>query len=193
MKRTGVIDLGVGNFANVCRSLDAKMIYSPYEINDYDRIVLPGVGSFDAIGDALETYREPIHQFIKSGRPFLGICLGMQLLFESSEEGKNRGLSIFPGKAIKFKGVQTPHMGWNSAEFKSDSTMKSIGKKPYFYFVHSYYIPLTGEDHEFGISEHVGETSVRFCCAVKRDNVLGVQFHPEKSGEVGKLFLESEF
>ena len=190
MRETGVIDLGVGNFANVCRALNADMIQSPEEIDDYKRIVLPGVGSFDGIAEKIDGYRTVVHEFINSGRPFLGICLGMQLLFEGSEEGKKEGLSFFEGTIVKFQGVQTPHMGWNSVAFTDNDLANHLPEEPYFYFVHSYYLPQRGKDFEFGITEHVGEKTVRFCSAVKKDNVVGVQFHPEKSGKTGKAFLE---
>ena len=190
MKETGVIDLGVGNFANVCRALNADMIKSPEEIDSYKRIVLPGVGSFDGIAEKIDGYRTAVKDYIKSNRPFLGICLGMQLLFEGSEEGEKEGLSVFEGKIVKFNGVQTPHMGWNSVAFKEESLASQLPKEPYFYFVHSYYLPQRGKDYEFGITEHVGEQTVRFCSAVKKENVVGVQFHPEKSAKTGKAFLD---
>jgi len=190
MRQTGVIDLGVGNFANVCRALDADMIQSPQAIDQYRRIVLPGVGAFDAIAQKMDGYRKPIMHFIASGRPFLGICLGMQLLFEGSEEGQEKGLGLLDGNIVKFQGVQTPHMGWNSVTFKEQQLTEQLPTQPYFYFVHSYYLPHRGRGYEFGICEHVGEQTVRFCAAVKKDNVVGVQFHPEKSGKTGKAFLK---
>lgn len=190
MKETGVIDLGVGNFANVCRALKADMIQSPNEIDAYRRIVLPGVGSFDGIAEKIDGYRTAVLDYINSGRSFLGICLGMQLLFEGSEEGEKEGLSVFEGTIVKFQGVQTPHMGWNSVAFTNNDLASRLPEDPYFYFVHSYYLPQRGKDFEFGITEHVGEQTVRFCSAVKQDNVVGVQFHPEKSGKTGKAFLE---
>jgi len=190
MRQTGVIDLGVGNFANVCRALDADMIQSPEEINDYRRIVLPGVGSFDGIAQKIDGYRTAIQTFLATGRPFLGICLGMQLLFEGSEEGEKEGLGLLNGKIVKFQGVQTPHMGWNSVAFTQQELTGQHPSQPYFYFVHSYYLPQRGKDYEWGISEHVGEKTVRFCSAVKKDNIVGVQFHPEKSGKAGKAFLQ---
>jgi len=190
MRQTGVIDLGVGNFANVCRALEADMIQSPDEINAYKRIVLPGVGSFDGIAEKIDEYRTPLQVFIQSGRPFLGICLGMQLLFEGSEEGEKEGLSVFEGTIVKFRSVQTPHMGWNSVAFMDEQLSDQLPLEPYFYFVHSYYLPQRGKDFEFGITEHLGEQRIRFCSAVKKDNVVGVQFHPEKSGKTGKTFLK---
>ncbi len=190
MRQTGVIDLGVGNFANVCRALEADMIQSPNDVDAYKRIVLPGVGSFDGIAEKIDGYRTAVQDFIKSGRPFLGICLGMQLLFEGSEEGEKKGLSIFEGTIVKFQGVQTPHMGWNSVSFTDNDLAMQLPEEPYFYFVHSYYLPQRRKTFEFGITEHVGEQTLRFCSAVKKDNVVGVQFHPEKSGKTGKAFLE---
>ncbi|HOO33576.1 MAG TPA: imidazole glycerol phosphate synthase subunit HisH [Thermotogota bacterium] len=190
MSKIGVIDLGIGNFANVCRALDGEMCSDPQSINRYSSLVLPGVGSFDGIAGKIEDYREEILRFIRSGRKFLGICLGMQLLFEGSEEGEKEGLGIFKGKIIRFKEVQTPHMGWNLVQFKDAVFESTLGADPYFYFVHSYYLPEKGEDFEAAYTEHIGKKKIRFCSAVKKDNIWGVQFHPEKSGETGKKFLE---
>lgn len=193
MSKIGVIDLGIGNFANVCRAVDGEMCNDPRKIDAYSTIILPGVGSFDGIAEKVEDFRDDLLRFISSGRKYLGICLGMQLLFERSEEGKGeqKGLSIFPGEIIKFEGVQTPHMGWNSVRFMDDEIQDVLGADPYFYFVHSYYLPKKGADFEAAYTEHVDKKSVAFCSAVRKENVWGVQFHPEKSGEVGKRFLRA--
>jgi glutamine amidotransferase len=114
----------------------------------------------------------------------------MQLLFEGSEEGEKAGLGIFPGEIVRFEGVQTPHMGWNTVEFNDEGIRTILGNNPYFYFVHSFYLPKTEADFEAAYTEHVGRKNIEFCSAVRKDNVWGVQFHPEKSGKVGKQFLE---
>jgi len=190
MERIGIIDLGVGNFANVRKALDGEMIASPERLDDFNKIVLPGVGSFDGVAQKLERYRDAIQRFVASGRYFLGICLGMQLLFECSEEGSSPGLGILPGGIVRFQGVQTPHMGWNSVRFPSDELTADIPRESYFYFVHSYYLPSRNRAFEYGFTSH-GEAGnvIRFVSAVRRENIIGVQFHPEKSSFAGKSFL----
>ena len=160
------------------------------QIAQFDRSDPYSHQTFDGIAEKIDAFRAEIIVFINSGRDFLGICLGMQLLFNGSEEGKKAGLGILDGEIIKFEGVQSPHMGWNTVNFKDEEMRNEFGKDPYFYFVHSYYLPKTNSDFEAAYTEHVGDKTVDFCSAVKKDNIWGVQFHPEKSGEVGKLFLE---
>ena len=157
-----------------------------------DGAVLPGVGSF---GDAMHELRgreleAPIKAFVASGKPFLGICLGLQILFESSEESPGvSGLSLLKGKVLRIPaapGLKIPHIGWNSLEIKKDGGLfRSITGEPYVYFVHSYYLKAE-EDVVAG-----AEYGVTVPGAVARGNVYGCQFHPEKSGALGLKLLEN--
>jgi len=194
-----IVDYGLGNLKsvyNACISLgaNAKISDSPGDISKADKIVLPGVGAFQ---DTIEEMHkrdimEAIKKFIKSGKLYLGICLGLQILFESSEEGSSKGLSIFKGTVKRFKqkpGLKIPHMGWNSVGVKNNhAVMKRIVDNAYFYFVHSYY--ADPDDKEI----IVGETTyggVDFASLVIKDNIYATQFHPEKSQELGLRFLKN--
>ena len=126
---------------------------------------------------------DPILRFVESERPFLGVCLGLQLLFESSEEGTERGLGIFKGTVKKFpNNLKTPHLGWNMVNFqKRNESLFELPTNDYFYFVHSYYVVPAESSLICGTTEY----GLEFCSAVTYKNVLAVQFHPERSGEVG--------
>ncbi len=193
-----IIDYGAGNIKSVEKALELlgeKTVVSsdPEVIKSADKVILPGVGSF---GSAMENIRtlgleKTIREVIDAGTPFLGICLGLQLLFESSEETPGvKGLSILPGKIIKIPhkdGLKIPHMGWNSLKFpKKTKLFGHLPQDPYVYFVHSYYLKADDEDivaatTEYGVTIHA---------AVEKDNVFACQFHPEKSSEVGLSILK---
>ena len=135
---------------------------------------------------------DPLLEFVKSGRPFLGICLGLQLLFDESEEfGRHDGLKVVPGTVRAFRkdmGLKIPHMGWNKVLFSKDTPIfKGIEDGSYFYFVHSYYVDP--DDNADTIAE--AEYGIRFSCAVQRENLFAVQFHPEKSQELGLSILKN--
>lgn len=193
-----IIDYGAGNLQSVKKALD----YLGYEniitqdkeiIESASHVILPGVGSF---GDAMASIRERnLEDVIKNAasgkKPFLGICLGLQLLFEESDESPNvEGLGIFNGKIItipKDNGLKVPHMGWNSVSLKqNDGIFKDVKDNSYFYFVHSYY--LTGADD---IVAGTAEYGVEIQCAVQKGLVCATQFHPEKSSEVGLQLLKN--
>lgn len=193
-----IIDYGAGNIESVWKALEhlgADCIVSsePSVLAASDRAVLPGVGSF---GDAMDSIRnrgleKPIKDFISSGKPFLGICLGLQVLFESSEESPGaEGLGVLKGEVVRFPrkyGQKIPHMGWNSLNIEKDSGMfKGLDENPYVYFVHSYY--LKAKDNVVSATTEYG---VRFHAAVCRNNVWACQFHPEKSGKAGLQILKN--
>lgn len=193
-----IIDYGAGNLSSVKKALD--YLGAENEITqDRDRIlsashiILPGVGSFE---DAMNSMRERgLVDVVKEAadtKRFLGICLGLQLLFESSEESPNvEGLGILKGKIVsipKDKGLKVPHMGWNSVSIRQkDGIFSNIKDESYFYFVHSYYLEGADEDVVAGVTEYATQIE----CAVQRDKLCAVQFHPEKSGKTGLKLLEN--
>jgi imidazole glycerol-phosphate synthase subunit HisH len=193
----GIIDYGRGNLRSVEKALlklgySARVIESPEEIDGVQGIILPGVGAFADAMAALEGngWTQPLLHYAKSGRPFLGICLGMQVLFEAGEEhGEHKGLGLLPGRVVKFPvGRKVPHMGWNTVtQDKNCFLMKGIPDNAYFYFVHSYFATTEDEQILVGMSDY----GVRFPALVGRDNIWGAQFHPEKSSPWGLKLLEN--
>jgi glutamine amidotransferase len=194
-----IVDYGMGNLRSVQKGFEkvgARAIVSrdQEEISQADKLVLPGVGAFPECMKNLTQLDlvEPILDVIGRGRPFLGICLGLQLLFDESEEfGMHSGLKVVPGSVRAFDramGLKIPHMGWNEVLFRNDVPIfRGIETGSYFYFVHSYYVdPLEKAD----IAAE-SEYGIRFTCAVHRDNVFAVQFHPEKSQELGLRILKN--
>lgn len=159
-----------------------------------NKVILPGVGAFGDAMAKLEEYQliPVIHEVIEKGIPFLGICLGMQLLFSSSEESEGvPGLGILPGKIKRFpeqEGIKIPHMGWNDIKVKEDSRLfQGLPEEPYVYFVHSYY--LEAEEEE--VVGATAEYGIPFHAAVEKGNLFACQFHPEKSAEVGLKILDN--
>ena len=196
---TAIIDYGAGNLHSVKNALDflgeENVITSDLDvIRSADRVILPGVGAF---GDAMACMKkagliEVVKETAQSGKPFLGICLGLQLLFESSEEKEGvEGLGIFKGKVVRIpqaEGLKIPHMGWNSLEITKDSKILcGLGDNPFVYFVHSYYI-LPEDESDVSAYTAYG---ARLGIAVERGNVFATQFHPEKSGEIGMKILKN--
>jgi glutamine amidotransferase len=194
-----VVDYGMGNLRSVSKALekvgfDVKVSSKKEDIKNSKAIVVPGVGAFgDAIHnlERLELKQEIINS-VKEGKPYLGICLGLQILFEYGYEfGEHQGLGILKGKVIRFedkKGFKVPHMGWNQIYPKKSSGMyREIKKGEYFYFVHSFYA-LPSEDK---VVSSTTDYIVDFCSAVEINNVWAVQFHPEKSQKAGLKLLEN--
>lgn len=192
-----IVDYGMGNLRSVQKAFE----YLGYEVElvgDSNRllsaegVVLPGVGSF---GKAMENLRkqglvDPLRQFISSGRPFLGICLGLQLLFELSEEGEQEGLGMLRGRIVRFgKGLKVPHIGWNSLRIrrKDCPLMEEINDGSYFYFVHSYYVIPEDKDIVVATSDYGSE----FAAVIWSDNIYAVQFHPEKSQRIGLKLIDN--
>lgn len=197
----GIVDYGSGNveaIATIYKNLNlrCKIISDPQELDDADKLILPGVGAFDATMQQLLSsgLKEKLDQLVLiEKKPVLGICVGMQILAESSEEGKLRGLGWIPGKVKKFD-VSTfvhkpylPHMGWNSVIPIQNNVFNEIDNTIGFYFVHSYYFECSDKEHVLGISNYGGE----FSSAVHKENVYGVQFHPEKSHSNGVRLLKN--
>ena len=194
-----IIDYGAGNLQSVKKALDylgcqSEITYDKKKIETASHIILPGVGSF---GDAMESMRkrgleETVKNAADGTKPFLGICLGLQLLFSESEESPNvEGLGIFKGKISKIPstdGLKVPHMGWNSIDIKQKSGIfKDIPNDSYFYFVHSYYLNGAEENDVAATTEY----GVEIQCAVQNGLVAATQFHPEKSSETGLKLLRN--
>jgi glutamine amidotransferase len=196
-----LIDYGMGNLRSVQKAFELKgarpkISSDPTDVERAEKIVLPGVGAFDHALRELENRKliPALKGKIKSGAPFLGLCLGLQLLFESSEESadgkKTQGLGIIPGAVRRFRGdFKIPHMGWNTVEFKKKDCplFKKIPNGEYFYFVHSYY--AVPKDSAWSAS--TTRYGVNFCSSVWKDNVFATQFHPEKSQSIGLRMIEN--
>lgn len=197
----GIVDYNMGNLASVINAFervgaDIAVESDPAKLKDYDKLILPGVGAF---GDAMEHLKsngmdEAVKAYVKSGKPLLGICLGMQLLFESSEEfGSNEGLGLIAGKVVAFDEskfdhkLKVPHMGWNEIFKQNDTKLfDGLDKEFYLYFVHSFHAVC---DDKYAI----GKTyyGYEFVSAVNKENIYGIQPHPEKSHENGLKIIEN--
>ncbi|WP_029522877.1 imidazole glycerol phosphate synthase subunit HisH [Persephonella sp. KM09-Lau-8] len=194
-----VVDYGMGNLRSVAKALekvgfDVKVSSEPKDVENAKAIVVPGVGAF---GDAMHNLDrlnllEPVIKSIKAGKPYLGICLGLQILFEYGYEfGEHEGLGVLKGKVIRFEnkeGYKVPHMGWNQVWIKQEEGFFSdIKNGEYYYFVHSFYaVPSNNSD-----IAATTDYSVEFCSAVQKDNIWAVQFHPEKSQKAGLQLLKN--
>ena len=195
----GIIDYDAGNIKSVEKALqylgqETVVSRDPQVLLKADKVILPGVGSF---GDAMENLNkyglvQVIHEIVEKGTPFLGICLGLQLLFESSDETPGvEGLGILKGKILRIPpspGLKIPHMGWNSLELRNQGRLfAGLSGEPYVYFVHSYYLKARDEQ----IVKATTEYGVTIHASVEQDNIFACQFHPEKSGEVGLTILRN--
>jgi len=196
-----IVDYNMGNLASVKNAFaklgkDTVVENNPEKFKDYDKLILPGVGAF---GDAMEHLKErnmvePIKEFAASGKPMIGICLGMQLLFESSEEfGKHEGLGLIKGSVTAFDSskfsepLKVPHMGWNRMFTKEHPLFVGLDEEHYLYFVHTYHVNCTDENDIIGTTNYGYE----FTSAVAHNNIMGIQPHPEKSHENGLKILEN--
>ncbi|MDB9457074.1 imidazole glycerol phosphate synthase subunit HisH, partial [Dolichospermum circinale CS-545/17] len=189
-----------GNLHSVCKGLEkagatTQVTYCSQELAKADAIVLPGVGAFDPAVQHLRSrgLEKPIKDAIASGKPFLGICLGLQILFESSAEGTLPGLGIVPGKVRRFRsepGMTIPHMGWNQLQLKQPKNLlwEHLPADPWVYFVHSYYVEPTNPQVRAATVTHGNQT---FTAAIAHENLMAVQFHPEKSSNVGLQILSN--
>lgn len=186
-----IIDIGVGNVGSMLNMLrkigaEAKISSSPEEILSAKALVLPGVGAFDHVVTALDesNLKEVIEKKVLAEKvPFLGVCVGMQLLFDSSEEGEIAGLGWLPGEVCKFQvsNLKIPHMGWNVVQTSRDNKLiPEMNEEQRFYFVHSYHV-VCDPEYVIGVARY----GYDFSCAVNKDNIYGVQFHPEKSHRFG--------
>ncbi len=194
-----IIDYGAGNLHSVKKALDflgAESIITNDEnkILSADKVILPGVGAF---GDAMAELRKSnmdkvVEKVAKSKKPLLGICLGLQLMFEESDEALNvEGLGILKGRCKRIpekSGLKIPHIGWNSIEIvKNEGILKDLGKEPYVYFVHSYYIEPTFVEDIAAYTSYGEKLPIAF----EKDNIFLTQFHPEKSGKTGLKILKN--
>jgi glutamine amidotransferase len=204
-----IVDYGMGNLRSVEKALhrlghDARVTASPAAIRAAEKVILPGVGAFGAamanlnrLTDEGEPLREPVVEAARSGRPFLGICLGMQLLLSESEEmGCHRGLDVLPGDVLKFDwngdpalaALKIPHMGWNNLRIERASPLLAgVPDGAMVYFVHSYYCRPADADSVLATTEH----GIRFGSILGRERIFATQFHPEKSGDVGLRMLDN--
>jgi len=191
-----IVDYGMGNLRSVQKGfqkvgVDVTVTSNPQVIDDAEAVVLPGVGAFrDCIRNLSDlSLTDAVVRSIKKGKPYLGICLGMQVLFSESEEfGRCRGLDIFRGKVVRFgAGMKVPHMGWNTVTIeKRPPVFGGIEDNSYFYFVHSFYVVAEDKDIISGTTDYHG----RFTSMVWKDNIVATQFHPEKSQELGLKILK---
>jgi len=192
-----IIDYGMGNLKSVEKAFnflggDTFVTGSPKEILGASKVVLPGVGAFaEAVKCIKDTgLDQVINETIRKGKPFLGICLGLQLMFDYSEEnGGFEGLGILKGKIKKIDtGLKIPHMGWNSLNIKKENALfKGLSDNPYVYFVHSFHLVADDKEIVTATTEYGEEIEV----AVEKDNIFLTQFHPEKSGKTGLKMLEN--
>ncbi len=195
-----VVDYDMGNLHSACKGLEkagarTKITDSATDIDQADAVVLPGVGAFDPAVQHLRSrgLEEPIKKAIASGKPFLGICLGLQILFDGSEEGTEPGLGIVPGMVRRFRwepGITIPHMGWNELEFNQPNSplWQHLSGTPRVYFVHSYYVDPVDPKIRAATVTHGSQTVT---AAIARDNLMAVQFHPEKSSTAGLQILSN--
>jgi imidazole glycerol-phosphate synthase subunit HisH len=192
-----IIDYGMGNLRSVHKAFEAvgaeaQVTHKVEDILKADKVVLPGVG---AMGPAMQKLQElaltgPINKVIKDGKPFLGICLGLQLLFDkSSEGGFSEGLKVLQGSVERFTELKVPHMGWNQIKIQSagNQMFKGLSSGENVYFCHSYYV----KPQDISIAAGITNYGIDFVSAVVRGNIWGVQFHPEKSQKSGLAILKN--
>ncbi|MBM3251477.1 MAG: imidazole glycerol phosphate synthase subunit HisH [Candidatus Omnitrophica bacterium] len=192
-----IVDYGMGNLRSVQKALESvgaktKITQSQDDILKAEKIVLPGVGAFAVAIKKLESLNliNPLKKAVNSNKPFLGICLGLQLLFTESQEARGiNGLDIFKGTVKKFKRLKVPHIGWNQIKINPDNSklFKGIDDRANMYFCHSFYV----EPKDKNIIAATTDYGMDFVSAVSQGNIFGVQFHPEKSQKVGLKILEN--
>lgn len=191
-----VIDYGAGNLKSVTNALDYlkcrnKVINSPEELKKSDKIIFPGVGSFGDVVARLNKRKlfKPLKEEILNGKPYLGICLGLQILYESSEESPGRGFGIFRGKIKRFgTGLKVPHIGWNQVKIiRAGNLFKDVKNNSFVYFDHSYYAGMEDKSMVTSATDY----GVDFISALEESNVCATQFHPEKSGAIGLKILKN--
>ncbi len=199
-----IIDYGMGNLRSVQKGFekvgfDAVVTADPRVVLEADKVVLPGVGAFPDCMRNLEQggFIEPVLRVIREGRPFLGICLGLQLLFTESEEfGAHRGLNVIPGRVVRFpegmregeEELKVPHMGWNQLVFKRRAPVfAGLANGDNVYFVHSYYV----QPDDASVVATTTSYGIEFCSSIWKDNIVATQFHPEKSQEKGLRILKN--
>lgn len=207
-----IIDYGINNLKSISKALEKidkkyAIITSIDDVRNAKSLVLPGVGSFSDGMKGLNDLKliEPIREKVRNGTPLLGICLGMQMLFSESEEfGITHGLDLIPGRVVPFKkpgevdmkGYKIPHIGWNNiytpslfqnTSFLKNTILENIEQNVDVFFIHSYYAKVNNPDHVLAVANYGNQ---EFCAVVQKDNIVGTQFHPEKSGKYGLKILE---
>ena len=194
MAKAVIFDYGVGNLLSLKTALEkagleASIGTSARDLVDANAIALPGVGAFTPASKKLQEVKETLIGKVEEGTPLLGICLGLQLFFESSQEGAGKGLALFKGKTVQLPStVKVPHMGWNTLNFVKESEFfDGVPEDSYVYFVHSLY-PVPADKSIVAAQTEYGTT---FTSAVARGNIYGTQFHPEKSGDLGLTILRN--
>ncbi len=194
MPQAVIVDYGVGNLLSLKfglekAGLNVKISAPTPKLKDADAIALPGVGNFSAAVKTLEPFKQDLADTVQAGTPILGICLGLQLYFESSEEGPGAGLAFFKGKDVRLAGkVKVPHMGWNTLQKSRENELfEDVNNGAYVYFVHSLF-PVPEDKKIICTYTEYGQT---FTSAVASGNVFGTQFHPEKSGDIGLQILKN--
>jgi imidazole glycerol-phosphate synthase subunit HisH len=196
LAKIAIFDYGTGNLFSLKSALErngaegVKIIYDLKDLGGFDGLVLPGVGNFDPAIRSIEKSAQHLNEAIDIGMPVMGICLGMEMLFDRSEEGKLGGLKILDGDVVMLpkSKVKIPHMGWNNLQIKGDSRLlKGVKDGSWVYFVHSYRtVPkkrkIVVASSDYGVSVPA---------VIEKDNLIGVQFHPEKSGDVGAVMIKN--
>ncbi len=187
----GIVDYGASNMFSIKAAFERlenniKIIKGEVH-NDIDILVMPGVGSFGQAASSIGQLRNDIADFIQRGGVFLGVCLGLHLMFESSEEGPGKGLELFRGKVSRIRSGKVPHMGWSETRLIADSDLwDGLNDVEYFYYAHSYYPAYDG-----GEIKAVADYSINIPALVQKNQIIGVQFHPEKSGRAGQQLLRN--
>ncbi|MEP0824335.1 MAG: imidazole glycerol phosphate synthase subunit HisH [Nitrososphaera sp.] len=196
MAKIAIFDYGAGNLFSLKSALErngaesVEIIYDLKDLDRFDGLVLPGVGNFDPAIESIKNSAKHLDRAIDGGMPVMGICLGMEMLFERSEEGKLDGLKILDGEVVLLpkNKVKIPHMGWNNLQIKRDSKLlKGVKDNSWVYFVHSYRTAPKDRDLVVATSDY----GVSVPAVIEKGNLIGVQFHPEKSGEVGAVMLKN--
>ena len=195
-KSLGIIDIGIGNVRSVQNmiyacDIESNIINSPNQLLNYNKIILPGVGSFDSFMSKLKDldFIEPLRKLVLSKKIYiLGICLGMHVLFDKSEEGKLNGLSLIDGEIQKLDNnkIKIPHNGWNKLSIQKESKLLRLNDDLRFYFNHSYFLRSTNKTNILSTTNY----NIDFISGIELENIIGVQFHPEKSHNYGKLFFK---
>lgn len=192
--RVGLIDYGAGNIFSILCGLQrvgikAKVYNKPNDVASIDAVVVPGVGNFSKAAESLQEYKEVLEDLLREGRYILGICLGMQILLEKSEEGEGNGLGLVKGEVKRLPtSLKVPHMGWNTIKIRKETPLfDGLPINPYFYFVHSFISVPKESTHIIATTEYGQE----FASAIQNETILGLQFHPEKSGEHGAIVLNN--
>jgi imidazole glycerol-phosphate synthase subunit HisH len=197
MNKVAIFDYGAGNLFSLKRALERNgadkvmIIQDMKSLNNFDGLVLPGVGNFDPAIKSIEQGKELFVKAVDDGMPMLGICLGMEILFDRSEEGILEGLKILDGDVVMLpkQKVKVPHMGWNNLEItrKETKLLEGITNNSWVYFVHSYYISSKSKSIVAASSEY----GISIPAVIERDTLIGTQFHPEKSGKAGSTMIKN--